>query len=61
MNKYFRKIVQTLYKNDVLSDNAILYWNDKAHLVQGKTLFLKQMEPFVTWLKENDEDSSDEE
>ncbi|CAO3662123.1 unnamed protein product [Rhizopus microsporus] len=61
LNKYFRKIVQTLYKNDVLSDNAILYWNDKAHLVQGKTLFLKQMEPFVTWLKENDEDSSDEE
>ncbi|KAG0993726.1 hypothetical protein G6F28_006418 [Rhizopus arrhizus] len=60
LNKYFRKMIQTLYKNDALSDNAILYWNDKAHLAQGKTLFLKQMEPFVTWLKENEESSEEE-
>lgn len=57
--KYFRRIIQTLYKNDVLSDNAILYWNDKAHLAQGKTIFLKQLEPFVVWLRDND--SSEEE
>ncbi|KAI7907433.1 armadillo-type protein [Cokeromyces recurvatus] len=59
LTKYFRRIIQTLYKNDVLSDNAILYWNDRAHLTQGKTLFLKQLEPFVNWLRDND-DSSDE-
>ncbi|CAO3656230.1 unnamed protein product [Mucor fragilis] len=57
--KYFRRIIQTLYKNDVLSDNAILYWNDKAHLAQGKTIFLKQLEPFVVWLRDN-ESSEDE-
>jgi hypothetical protein len=59
LNKFFRRIIQNLYKNDVLSDNAILYWADKAHLAQGKTLFLKQLEPFVEWLREND--SSEEE
>ncbi|GAA5807874.1 hypothetical protein MFLAVUS_001254 [Mucor flavus] len=59
LTKFFSRIVQTLYKNDVLSDNAILYWNDKAHLAQGKTLFLKQLEPFVLWLRDNE--SSDEE
>ncbi|KAI8988265.1 armadillo-type protein [Mycotypha africana] len=60
LTKSFRRIVQELYKNDVLSDNAILYWNDKAHLPQGKSVFLKQLEPFATWLRENgdsDEDS----
>lgn len=60
VTKVFRQIVQLLYKNDVLSDNAILYWADKAHKPQGKTVLLKQMAPFVQWLREN-EDSSEEE
>jgi hypothetical protein len=61
LNKFFRRIIQNLYKNDVLSDNAILYWADKAHLAQGKTLFLKQLEPFVEWLRENDSSEEEEE
>ncbi|KAI8148699.1 armadillo-type protein [Fennellomyces sp. T-0311] len=60
LTKFFRQIVQLLYKNDVLSDNAIIFWADKAHKPQGKTVFLKQMEAFVKWLREN-EDSSEEE
>jgi hypothetical protein len=61
LNKYFFfKMIQILYRHDVLSANAILYRNDKAHLAQGKTLFLKQVEGFVTWLKGNDESSSEE-
>ncbi|KAI8093523.1 armadillo-type protein [Halteromyces radiatus] len=60
VTKVFRQIIQLLYKNDVLSDNAILYWADKAHKPQGKTVFLKQMAPFVQWLRDN-EDSSEEE
>lgn len=60
LTKFFHRIVQTLYKNDVLSDNAILYWNDKAHLAQGKTLFLKQLEPFVAWLRDNESSDEDE-
>ena len=60
LTKFFRQIVQVLYQHDVLSDNAIIFWADKAHKPQGKTVFLKQMEPFVKWLREN-EDSSEEE
>ncbi|KAI9276799.1 armadillo-type protein [Phascolomyces articulosus] len=60
LTKFFRQIVQVLYKHDVLSDNAIIFWADKAHKPQGKTVFLKQMEAFVKWLREN-EDSSEEE
>jgi len=59
LTKFFHKIVKTLYKNDGLSDNAILYWYDKAHLAQGKTVFLKQLEPFADWLRDNE--SSEEE
>ncbi|CAO3594049.1 unnamed protein product [Absidia cylindrospora] len=60
ITKVFSQIAQLLYKNDVLSDNAILYWADKAHKPQGKTVLLKQMAPFVQWLRDN-EDSSEEE
>ncbi|ORZ24054.1 armadillo-type protein [Absidia repens] len=60
ITKVFSQIAQLLYKNDVLSDNAILYWADKAHKPQGKTVLLKQMAPFVQWLHDN-EDSSEEE
>ncbi|KAI8368259.1 armadillo-type protein [Radiomyces spectabilis] len=60
LTKFFRQIIQLLYKMDVVSDNAILYWAEKAHKPQGKTVFLKQMAPFVQWLKDN-EDSSEEE
>lgn len=61
LTKCFRQIIQLLYKNDVLSDLAIIFWADKAHKPQGKTVFLKQMAPFVEWLRENADSSSDEE
>ena len=59
--KHFRQILQLLYKADVLSGNAIVYWAEKAAKPQGKTLFLKQTEPFVRFLKESPDDDSDSE
>ncbi|KAI8073210.1 armadillo-type protein [Gongronella butleri] len=61
ITKVFSRIVQLLYQNDVLSHNAILFWADKAHKPQGKTVLMKQIQPFVNWLRENGDDSSDEE
>lgn len=61
LTKYFRQITQVLYKYDVLSDNAIIFWSEKAHKPQGKTVFLKQMAPFVEWLRENEDDDDSEE
>lgn len=61
LTKHFRQMVQILYKKDVLSDTAILYWNDKAVKPQGKSTFLKQLEPFVKFLREQEDESSEEE
>ncbi|KAJ3057212.1 hypothetical protein HK097_010572 [Rhizophlyctis rosea] len=58
--KHYRTIVQNLYKHDVVSDSAIIYWAEKGAAAQGKTVFVKQMEPFVKWLKEQEEDESEE-
>jgi len=63
--KHFRLIVKILYEKDVLSETAIFYWYEKGAKPQGKGLFLKQMEPFVNWLKtvesESEDDDEDEE
>ncbi|ORX77472.1 ARM repeat-containing protein [Anaeromyces robustus] len=59
--KFFRHTIYCLYQGDVLSEAAILYWSEKAMLPQGKSVFTKQMAPFIEWLKTADEDDSDEE
>ncbi|KAG2173479.1 hypothetical protein INT44_007070 [Umbelopsis vinacea] len=63
LTKFYRQIVTLLYKEDVVSDTAIVYWSEKGIKPQGKNVFLKQMEPFIKWLRDNAEDSeeSDEE
>ncbi|KAJ3088670.1 hypothetical protein HK102_008228 [Quaeritorhiza haematococci] len=59
--KYFSKTLQILYNADVLSESAIIYWFEKGAASQGKTVFLKQTEAFVTWLKTEAEGSDEEE
>ncbi|KAJ3299180.1 hypothetical protein HK104_009784 [Borealophlyctis nickersoniae] len=58
--KHFRAIVSNLYKHDVVSESAILYWAEKGAAQQGKTIFMKQMEPFIAWLKEQEDESEEE-
>lgn len=58
--KFFVKIIQLLYKEDVLSDNALIYWFEKGASSQGKTVFLKQMDAFIQWVKSQDDDSDEE-
>ena len=58
--KHFRQIVQILYNSDVISESAILYWAEKGAKNQGKTVFLKQMEPFIHWLKTVESESEEE-
>uniref|UniRef100_A0A3Q3M4E4 Basic leucine zipper and W2 domain-containing protein 1-A-like n=1 Tax=Mastacembelus armatus TaxID=205130 RepID=A0A3Q3M4E4_9TELE len=59
--KAFQKIVVLLYKADVLSEEAILKWYNEAHLAKGKSVFLEQMQKFVEWLKNAEEESESEE
>lgn len=58
--KSFQKIIVMLYKNDVLSEDAILRWYKEGHSPKGKSTFLEQMKKFIEWL-ENAEEESDEE
>ncbi|KAJ1926954.1 hypothetical protein IWQ60_003354 [Tieghemiomyces parasiticus] len=59
--KHFASIVKILYDEDVLSENAIHFWNIKGVKPQGKAIFLKQMEPFVTALENASDDDEDDE
>ncbi|KAF9975011.1 hypothetical protein BGZ73_001464 [Actinomortierella ambigua] len=59
--KQFRAVSQLLYKNDVVSENAILYWAEKGAKPQGRNVFVKQMEPFVEWLKNTSDDEDEDE
>jgi hypothetical protein len=58
--KHFKLIVMTLYKNDIISEAAIRYWFEKGALPQGKSVFVKQIETFVEWLKSQEDDDDDE-
>ncbi|KAJ1562722.1 Basic leucine zipper and W2 domain-containing protein 2 [Cladochytrium tenue] len=60
-SKHFRTIVAQLYQMDVLSEAAVLYWYEKGALGnKGKAMFVKQMEPFVEWLRSQDDDDDEE-
>lgn len=60
LTKYFRMTVSSLYQKDVLSESAILFWYEKGASSMGKTMFQKQMEPFINWLKTAEEEESEE-
>lgn len=55
--KVFSKIIQLLYRTDVLSEDAILKWYSEG---RGKSVLLEQLKPFVEWLKHAEEESGDE-
>lgn len=59
--KHFSVTVQQLYKNDVVSESACLYWFEKGAIAQGKSVLVAQMEPFCKWLSEQESDDEDEE
>lgn len=45
--KSFSNILKVLYNEDVITDQAILYWAQKGAKAQGKAQFLKATEPLV--------------
>ncbi|KAG9445788.1 hypothetical protein H6P81_011916 [Aristolochia fimbriata] len=57
----FSKILAELYDQDFVTEPAILSWaSEKAGADESDKIFLKQAEPFIQWLKEAEEESSDE-
>lgn len=58
--KIYSRFCLLFYKADMLGEDAILDWYSKAHSQKGKTAFLTEMKPFVTWLNTADEESAGE-
>lgn len=52
---------QVLYSQDVLSDQAIIYWHSKGAKPQAKQHFLTATQPLVNFLKEQEEESDEDE
>lgn len=61
--KTFSKIVILFYKADVLHEEVIMRWykDTEEGKARGKTVFLEQMKAFIDWLKNAEEEDSDEE
>lgn len=59
--KVFQKIILLFYKMDVLSEDSIIKWYMDGHTTKGKSVFLPQMAKMVEWLKNAEEESSEEE
>jgi len=60
MLKLFSDIIKVLYDVDVLGEDTIKYWYTKGSHPKGRNVFLKDLEPMVTWLDEAEEDEEDE-
>mmetsp|Transcript_28976 Transcript_28976/g.81615 ORF Transcript_28976/g.81615 Transcript_28976/m.81615 type:complete len:421 (-) Transcript_28976:224-1486(-) len=58
--KLFSDIIRLLYDNDVIAEDTIHYWQKKGSAAKGRNVFMKDMEPFLKWLDEADEEEDDE-
>jgi hypothetical protein len=59
--KLFSDIVRVLYDLDVLGEDTVLHWYKKGSHPKGRNVFLKDIEPFIKWLEEAEEEDEDEE
>ncbi|PVG01282.1 ARM repeat-containing protein [Serendipita vermifera] len=58
--KTFPQILKVLYNKDCISDQAILYWHSKGSKPQGRQHFLSVTQPLVNFLKEQEDDSDED-
>ncbi|KAJ8747864.1 hypothetical protein K2173_013032 [Erythroxylum novogranatense] len=54
--KLFPEVVRSLYDQDVLAEDTILYWFRKGTNPKGRQTFVKSLEAFVKWLEEAEEE-----
>ena len=47
----------TLYDDDLISEDAFIHWEKSEEETEGKGAALKQVVQFFTWLNEAEEDS----
>lgn len=59
--KLFSDVVRILYDNEVVGEDTIKFWFKKGAHPKGRNVFLRDMEPFIKWLDEADEEEEEEE
>jgi len=52
--------VRMLYDCDILAEDTIIWWAKKGSHPKGRNVFLRDMEPFLKWLDEAEEDEDAE-
>mmetsp|Transcript_12741 Transcript_12741/g.22531 ORF Transcript_12741/g.22531 Transcript_12741/m.22531 type:complete len:420 (-) Transcript_12741:347-1606(-) len=54
--KVFSDVVRLLYDSEIVGEDTIMHWYRKASLPKGRNVFLADIEPFIRWLDEAEED-----
>jgi translation initiation factor eIF-2B subunit epsilon len=58
----FPQLLKLMYERDIVGEEALLAWaEEKTHADEEEKRFLRLAEPFLEWLQEAEEESSDEE
>lgn len=57
--KVFVDIVKLLYNSELVGEDTILHWYKKGSHPKGRNVFLKDIEPFIKWLEEAEEDEEE--
>ena len=57
----FVDLVKHLYDLDIIAEDTINYWYKKGSVPRGRNVFLNDIQPFIKWLEEAEEDEDEEE
>lgn len=58
--KLFSNVIRILYDNDILGEDTIKHWYKKGSHPKGRNVFQRDLEPFLKWLDEAEEEEDDE-
>ncbi|KAI8468015.1 MAG: armadillo-type protein [Monoraphidium minutum] len=60
--KLFTDVVKAMYSSDLVAEDTIQHWYKRGSHPKGRNVFLKDVEPFIKWLEEaEEEDDEDDE
>lgn len=58
----FPQLLKALYELDIISEEALMQWaEEKENADESEKVFLKKAQPFLEWLQEAEEESSEDE
>ena len=57
--KLFSDVVRVLYDNELIAEDTILWWYKKGSHPKGRQVFQRDMEPFIKWLEEAEEEEEE--